>query len=554
MKATGGYLFGDQHIVRTGLHAHTKAVDGAVSQRDLDVTNSVQDTPWRINRWVLDLMMQAWAEGRPVGGLDIGEPKSLPTRMADDVWEALDDADKKQHLSVRAEIHAANASLMGRSQAVLDALAVADELRDEPAIYYPCVRDFRLRIYPQATRGPNPQGNDIAKSLLMFADGLPLGAGGMFWLCVRAANTYGQDKLTLEERVLWASEHMGDILDSAADPFGCAFWQDADEPWGFLATCHELSQAWQLEDPTSFVSHLPVPMDGTCNGLQHLSAMGLDPIGAAATNLRPGVRQDIYIKVAQRVSELVQDDVLAGVDEARVWHGKVDRKVVKRAVMTTPYGVTDRGIAKQLIDDEVIPDCSGIGVGKSADYLRGKLVQALTDTVVSAKSIMAWLQATASALAKAGIPFRWTTPMGSTVQQAYRALTMVQVKTLCGKVSLGAESKDAPLNDRKQALGAAPNFIHSFDAAHVGLTVEEGTRQGITSWALIHDSYGTHAANTWRLAAILRETFIAIYSVDRLKALRDEIAGYAPYVALPELPTRGDFDINEVREATFFFS
>jgi len=50
------------------------------------------------------------------------------------------------------------------------------------------------------------------------------------------------------------------------------------------------------------ISHLPVTMDGSCNGYQHLSAMGLDPIVGRATNLMGfDDLEDIY----QRVSDLV---------------------------------------------------------------------------------------------------------------------------------------------------------------------------------------------------------------------------------------------------------
>lgn len=96
--------------------------------------------------------------------------------------------------------------------------------------------------------------------------------------------------------------------------------------------------ALSTSDVESFVSHLPIPMDGSCNGLQHLSAMGLDPVGAKATNLMPGPRQDIYQVIADRVASAVAADAAAGVAEAIHWNGRVTRKVVKRAIMTTPTG------------------------------------------------------------------------------------------------------------------------------------------------------------------------------------------------------------------------
>ena len=48
-------------------------------------------------------------------------------------------------------------------------------------------------------------------------------------------------------------------------------------------------------DPTTFVSHLPIHQDGSCNGLQHYAALGRDVLGAGAVNLLPANEpQDVY--------------------------------------------------------------------------------------------------------------------------------------------------------------------------------------------------------------------------------------------------------------------
>src|SRR5580693_10340565 len=76
------------------------------------------------------------------------------------------------------------------------------------------------------------------------------------------------------------------ILDFAANPLRMhRFWTEADHPWLFLAACLEWKR--YKEEGPGMISHLPISMDGSCNGYQHLSAMGLDPIGGRATNLLP---------------------------------------------------------------------------------------------------------------------------------------------------------------------------------------------------------------------------------------------------------------------------
>src|SRR5438093_12591583 len=78
------------------------------------------------------------------------------------------------------------------------------------------------------------------------------------------------------------------------------FWDEADKPSTFLAACKEWKR--YREEGPDFRLHLPVSMDGTCNGYQHLSAMGLDAIGGSATNLVPGDQpEDMYQEVADHV-------------------------------------------------------------------------------------------------------------------------------------------------------------------------------------------------------------------------------------------------------------
>jgi DNA-directed RNA polymerase len=76
----------------------------------------------------------------------------------------------------------------------------------------------------------------------------------------------------------------------------------------------------------------------------------------------------------------------------------------------------------------------------AADYLRDRIVEALSETVSGAKQIMAWLQAVAEALAEEDIPFRWETPTGNTIQQSYWDHTRKEVKTLAGTLILQIET------------------------------------------------------------------------------------------------------------------
>jgi DNA-dependent RNA polymerase len=132
--------------------------------------------------------------------------------------------------------------------------------------------DFRGRIY--AKEGFNFAQHDRIRSLVRFRDGAVLGGDGLRWLKIHAANTYGQDKISYDDRVKWVEQRPDSIARVAADPeasFG--FWSSADKPFAFAAACRELVNA--LNNP-GFVTTLPLPFDHTASGIQHLALLGLD--------------------------------------------------------------------------------------------------------------------------------------------------------------------------------------------------------------------------------------------------------------------------------------
>lgn len=551
-KSTGGYIVAQSNLIRSDRGAHTAALERPISPAHLDALNAIQATPWRINNYVLEVARKAYVMGLSVGGLGTVVLHPVPPRLSDEAWEALALEDRRKHARARRAAGVHNTSAQGRLMALLDALTVAEELRDQESIWFPHSLDFRGRMYPVSTGSLNPQGRDLAKALLMFSEGKPLGPDGEFWLCVRAANSFGKDKLSLQDRLAWALDHHMDIMLSAVNPLEHPWWSEAADPWCFLATCHELYGAWMSPLSADFVSHLPIPMDGSCSGIQHLSAMGLDPIGAKATNLCAGLpRQDIYQEVADKIiTKIDQEDT----PESAFWRGRINRSTVKRAVMTTPYGVTSGGIARQLLADGFVEDAPPGDRTALAAYLRDRLTAALAETVVAAKEIMGWLQDTAMALAKANLPLIWATPVGSRFRQAYHEEKVVRVNTLSGKFVLKSDNLEGALCPSKSANASAPNIIHSFDAAHMVLTVNQGAQEGISAWAMVHDSFGTHACQTTKLNAILRHEFVWMYRQDWLRAIRDEIVAYAPHVALPPLPKRGSFDLQQVIGSEFCFS
>jgi len=118
--------------------------------------------------------------------------------------------------------------------------------------------------------------------------------------------------------------------------------------------------------------------------------------------------------------------------------------------------------------------------------------------------------------------------------------------------SLFAGSSDAEkMHNFRQVNGIAPNFVHSLDACHLMKTVISAKdNYDIESFAVVHDSFGTHACDIEHLGMVLRETFVDMYQEDVLKKFMKDQGD----LDLPSLPEYGKLNVEEVKDAEFFFS
>ena len=561
--ARGAYL-----VHRLNLQKRQPTTQAKQLLKKADITivysavNAIQSTPWRFNQKIHRIMRPAWDGGHLFFGLPAHTVQKLPPRLPDDA-DPKEIAERKRK---RAEAFVLNCRIKGTRKIIPLRLALAERFGDEPRIYFPHQLDHRSRAYP-VPQLINPQADHVGRSLIEFADGKPLGERGAYWLAIHLANCYWKgDKVSFENRVRWVHENEREIIAFAEDPLleaapyrACAsraphqFWQKADKPWMFLAACLE----WKgyREQGPGFVSHLPVSMDGSCNGYQHLSAMGLDAIGGSATNLLPGDEpQDMYREVADHVIIHIMIDAQYSDDDreaALELLGKISRSTVKHATMTTPYGVTRGTIYKQLLEQEPVKSCKD--PKKCARYLARVLEESIPEVAVAAGDIMKWLRRLATALAKINRGMSWTTPSGFPVLHAIREPKTVRVATADHSLVLREQDERRKIDARKQADGIVAHLVHSFDAAHMMLTVHRLFTLGIRHFAMVHDSFGVHAADVDLLHRVLREEFVRIYSEPVLvNFLREQLLASGTF--LPALPAQGDLDIRQVLESPYFFA
>ncbi len=196
---------------------------------------------------------------------------------------------------------------------------------------------------------------------------------------------------------------------------------------------------------------------------------------------------------------------------------------------------------------------------KPCAYLSEHLWEAIKQTARAAIEAMDWLQQVADIMAQRQIPMYWTTPSGFPVLQSYQSTARDMVRTqIFGKRTAHALRRDlAGLDQKRQRNGIAPNFVHSLDAAAMMHCLVDARELGIESFSMIHDSYGTVAADTEQLSVALRYAFVnQVYNTDVLQTFKDEITALMPdnLTPLPELPKKGNLDISLVEQSDFFFA
>lgn len=538
--------------------------------------NKLQSTGWMINKDVFAVYQQA---------LRLELKDQSPFKLHKEI-----DEQKKKSLIIEVE--------------AIEQAAISN-LNNTFYHIYNC--DFRGRIYVN-TAFLNEQASDNAKGLLLLADPVPLGDEGWYWLRVHTANSFGNDKVSLDERAQFVSDSIEKFIGYANAPFINTDWMDAEKPFSFLACCFELKKIgeWLAKGNqlSEFCSHIPVYIDGSNNGVQHLVAMSQDESIAHLVNLVPQeLPGDVYMYIAEHVwkhlqelsdrltpeernqfhsiyetAKTLQSTYINAPDKseakalayevAQTWRNrnrvireklypvywlaidnpKDQRKVVKRNVMTLGYGGTAYGMGQQIIDD----------TRDMSDYLRDKehLWGALLGNLVfetcyeklpGPAKMLRLFQKLAERSNEKNQFLSWTTPVTNfPVVQGYRKPSMVRTKLKYGDDELKVQLQtweETTIDKDSQKTGAAPNIVHSFDAAHLTMLVASADYP-VT---VIHDSFGCHAGNMSNLFKLVREKFVEFYDSEPLTKILTELD------SMDLMPELGTLNYREVLKSQYAF-
>ena len=428
-------------------------------------------------------------------------------------------------------------------------------------------------------------------------------------------NGHSMEKWNNAERTANVTARYSEIVKHVADPIGTASEFAAyEDPMHYISTAMTIVNAIENGADDGTIA----PLDGSCSGIQHMSAHTRDYATAAKVNLvASDTRRDIYIETAEFVKDnfkTVEDiEALiskntsgeAGMKKAQKAFDKVTSNpesteeelaeaeldfndsiaksitkgaAVNEAVPTVLNIIANGGVTRKVTKNPMMVLSYGSKVATTIKTVKAELAAAGTteDPIVgllialavekarqgnagSAMNEMTFLQNIVKATNKNGKVAEWSTGNGVVVNNSKFLKTNKNVRLLSKAFNSDVVS-GKELDFTGMLASVAPNFIHSYDAAHLALTVNAAKSEGI-DLVTIHDSFGTTPNNIVRLNAILREQFIAMYAdtnplAEMLEFNKANIDADT-YVELEAQLTTlitGDYDVAEIAFNEFAFS
>ena len=524
--------------------------------------NLMQSTAYRINTFILEVMQNAWDKSLSIGGMPPIENLDIPQKPQDI------DTNKEalfEYKKACVIVHTENNRMSSKRMLYAKIINLAEQFKEYVTMYFPIQLDFRGRAYC-VPAFLNYQSINGAKALLNFSQGKGITKEnrGVFWLSVHGANMWGNDKVSFEDREKWTYDNADWIKACAEDPIGNRQWEDADNAFQFLAFCDEWNRYTKEGD--GFISHIPVNVDGSCNGLQIYSLLLKDKVAGSLVNCVPNdVPQDIYGLVKNEVVKNAEKKSAEGEELATKWldYG-VKRSTCKRPVMTLTYGSTRYACTDFVVEDLTKRKDKGEmhpfdDLFKPSTYLSKLIWQSIGENLKSAKEGMRYLQDIAKVVAKEGVPIHWVTPVGFPVYQYYPEMKSRRVEThLMGQVIQSTIREAKPETDKMKQRNSCPaNYVHSLDSACMIRTVNIAREKGIENFCNVHDSFATHACDIDKLNESIREAFVSIFSKDLLSDFKAKVSETLSDEAIAELPDRpkdGELDLDLLHKCKYFFA
>jgi DNA-directed RNA polymerase len=531
----GGYLLNE---VMRGHDMVRRGNQGCIQgERIYSFLNHLQKVSYRINPFIYGVAKELQERGVKVGKFIPIVDLPLPPKPAD-IAENYDS--RKDYRRRAAEVRNTNAHSFKASCRTRMTMETAAIFHNKERFFIPWSCDYRGRAYP-IPAFLTPQDTDFGKSMIRFADESYMTPEAEDWLAFQVATTSGLDKSTMQERLDWTRSNHELISQVAMDPLSnLPQWEGVEEPWQFLAACEEYN-ACVIQCTRQFTG-LMVATDATCSGLQILAGLARDKNTAKLVNVLPtDTPQDAYKVVAEAATPHCPESI----------QPYMDRKVVKRVVMTVPYNAkpySNRGYIRDALKEKGV-EISKEDLTATVKAVRNAMYNPDDDTgvVPGPMAVMDWIEKEIAALIKRGVTeIEWITPSGFVVHQRLMKKQVERIQLqLLGKCELRVATDDTDEVDiNRHKAATAPNLIHSLDASLLHLAFARFS----APFSVIHDSVLCRATDMSILSTVVRETYMHLF------AEHDYLRDWAKQIgALREPPIIGDLEPSSVIDSTYFF-
>lgn len=475
-------------------------------------------------------------------------------------------------------------------------------LIEDRTFYQYTEADYRGRVY-YTTPFLNFQSNDIARGQMLFSTGKLMTEAGLRRLKIHIACCYNQtfnkdslpdwlvtdylpyledeglddisvDKMTLEDREAWTDNNLDMLMDIAAEE---RIELAAEKPITLLACVLEIYNA--LQSDGEYYTYLPVPVDGSNNGWQHLSAMSKDKQAGELVGVVPQeIQKDFYVQCAKNLITRLPE----WFSDRQMPMKHIRKGIAKRGSMTRAYSAGASKIAENMyLDCHVEGYLEKYNITKEDCQLLAKhLVKAIDEVCAGPLQTMKFLQKIAEAEIASDYAkethqksINWTTPSGFPViyeafidnefkEKAIISCSERKVKPVIRKEDgteeltdtiriqhVGKENTDKP-KIRSFMSGISPNFVHSMDAAHMAQVIKEWG----SDFGAIHDSFSVHACDVDELLEIIKDKFVAMYNYSNFFDVIEQMIITNHDNFNHTQPGLGSLEIREVYDSDYFFA
>ena len=485
--------------------------------------NSISSIPYKINTELLNYILTSKQ--------DLLIDNTKPSK-----YENIEKKTKYQKAK-----HSSHISKLNLQETII---GLAEFYKNFPAFYFPVRMDQRGRVYCSTTY-LNYQSSELARALLLFSNpGIitKTNLGAIKYLAFYGVNCFGKDKLSDNAKIKWINDNLEDILNYDNGKL----LSKAKDKLLFLAFCIEYKRYDEFknnENTYEFHTYLPIQLDATCNGFQHLALLSNEDTLFKELNLISDndTPNDFYNFLIHKLINVFDINIEQGIMEdkndcgsyERLRNFYIERSNIKKAIMTIPYNASSLSMRNYIKSNLYLVEQSNDNNlswysktdKESKPWINNKdillLVRCIQNIVnndfVKIKKLMKYLKNIATILTLIGLPIVWTLPHGLVVRQSYLEIKSVSITPFLyskTKINIQITNKDK-YDKKKQIRALMPNLIHSLDASSLNLLYNKFSRiYKNPQFLAIHDCFGTTVDKVFNLKSMLASVYMDIYSKD----------------------------------------